>query len=903
MAKLTIDTGTAGNPATGDTLRTAMTKVNANFTEIYNELGSDGTFSNISFDGNTISTDNTNGDLTIDPNGTGRLVIDATITNTTTNSNITISPNGTGALDVDTSRIINVTDPTSAQDAATKNYVDTQLASSDHNFTFVGDDSTGTAVTQGETFKFAGTQNITTAVSGDTLTITGPDLSNYLNSTQITVSGNKISTTESNANIELDPNGSGDVIVNSGDVLPAADNTQYLGSASKRWHTLYVGPGSINIAGASITNVGGILKIPGGIEGTQGLSGLFVLPSDLPYGGENDVLGSLFNYDGTTVFYEQSTWTNIKYYVENVAGYSGWVVGDALPTDPVTGTFDDTSGNTIVPATFSATTSGNNLVSLKLLTGGSGLGAGATDNILAFRVGDPITTYAVTPYGGVLGTANPQGTIQSDSTFTGSVNVNSNLFLHDSVDAYGTISMNSNKITDLGTPTATTDAATKGYVDTQLSSSSHNITFVGDDSTGTAVTQGETFKFAGTQNITTAVSGDTLTITGPDLSSYATQSYVTSQGYITNSTTTIVGDDSTGTTINSGETIKIAGATNITTAVSGDTLTITGTDLSSYLQNTGTQTIDNLTFNDNIISTSSNADLILQPGGTGKVRIATDTISLGNQAGTTNQSNFSVAIGSQAGQITQGISATAVGNDAGQTTQGAGAVAVGGAAGYTGQGADAVAVGNDAGNTTQGASAVAIGDSSGSNTQGNFAVAIGFNAGTTSQGISAVAIGDTAGQTNQGASAIAIGGGAGETNQAANSIVLNATGNILNNIVEDVFIVKPVRNATGSAILQYDSTTGEITHSTNITNITIDNLTFNDNTIGSSSNADINISPGGTGNVAVARPLVMASFTTTQRNALTAANGMMIYNTTTNQFEGYENGAWISLKADTADAG
>jgi hypothetical protein len=72
--------------------------------------------------------------------------------------------------------------------------------------------------------------------------------------------------------------------------------------------------------------------------------------------------------------------------------------------------------------------------------------------------------------------------------------------------------------------------------------------------------------------------------------------------------------------MNSGETIKIAGATNITTAVSGDTLTITGTDL-SYLQNTGTQTIDNLTFNDNIISTSSNADLILQPGGTGGVEI------------------------------------------------------------------------------------------------------------------------------------------------------------------------------------------------------------------------------------------------------------------------------------------
>jgi hypothetical protein len=48
------------------------------------------------------------------------------------------------------------------------------------------------------------------------------------------------------------------------------------------------------------------------------------------------------------------------------------------------------------------------------------------------------------------------------------------------------------------------------------------ITFVGDDSTGTTVSQNETFKIAGTQNITAVVSGDTLTLTGPDLSSYLT---------------------------------------------------------------------------------------------------------------------------------------------------------------------------------------------------------------------------------------------------------------------------------------------------------------------------------------------------------------------------------------------
>ena len=37
------------------------------------------------------------------------------------------------------------------------------------------------------------------------------------------------------------------------------------------------------------------------------------------------------------------------------------------------------------------------------------------------------------------------------------------------------------------------------------------------------------------------------------------------------------------------------------------------------------------------------------------------------------------------------------------------------------------------------------------------------------------------------------------------------------------------------------------------------------------------------------------SMTTAVRNAITAANGMVIYNTTLNKFQGYENGAWASL--------
>ena len=49
------------------------------------------------------------------------------------------------------------------------------------------------------------------------------------------------------------------------------------------------------------------------------------------------------------------------------------------------------------------------------------------------------------------------------------------------------------------------------------------------------------------------------------------------------------------------------------------------------------------------------------------------------------------------------------------------------------------------------------------------------------------------------------------------------------------------------------------------------------------------------GNAKVNGFVQFGSLTTAERDALTAANGMVIYNSTDNKFQGYENGAWVNL--------
>jgi hypothetical protein len=280
MARQNINIGSSVNDGTGDPLRTAFDKINDNFVELY---GSDNDINTLdaNLDVNTfaITTGVTNGDITVTPNGTGSIKLGAmkfvgTTMSSDDSTQITIAENiqttGTlnvagattlgSTLSVGTSlalatgaTVTGIDNGTLATGSATllatqgaiKTYIDAQNTA--QAITFVGDDSTGTAVNSGETFQIAGGSGLTSAVSGDTMTlaidstvatltgsqtltnkvltsptITSPTITGATTTTSLTT--NDITSNGSNANITLNPQGTG--------TIELSANTNVTGTAS-----------------------------------------------------------------------------------------------------------------------------------------------------------------------------------------------------------------------------------------------------------------------------------------------------------------------------------------------------------------------------------------------------------------------------------------------------------------------------------------------------------------------------------------------------------------------------------------------------------------------------------------------------------------------------------------------
>jgi hypothetical protein len=203
MAQQTIGVGSSANDGTGDPLRTAFNKINANFSELYGDTA----------EANDILDDTS-------PQLGGNLDINGfNITSARSNENIRIIPNGSGTVELEGTT--NVTgNLTATGDIFANGNINLGDAS--------GDQTKVTGVFEADQLQIDGT-TLTSTVTNGSVTIQG-NATGGVNVADITINDNKISASNSNSNLELSASGTGNVIVGavtiSGTTLSAADSSQ-----------------------------------------------------------------------------------------------------------------------------------------------------------------------------------------------------------------------------------------------------------------------------------------------------------------------------------------------------------------------------------------------------------------------------------------------------------------------------------------------------------------------------------------------------------------------------------------------------------------------------------------------------------------------------------------------------
>lgn len=158
-----------------------------------------------------------------------------------------------------------------------------------------------------------------------------------------------------------------------------------------------------------------------------------------------------------------------------------------------------------------------------------------------------------------------------------------------------------------------------------------------------------------------------------------------------------------------------------------------------------------------------------------------------------------------------------------------------------------VLLGQSAGlSITTGTQNIMIGANSGQNVNPNNTICLGYQAGFNASD-DAICIGAQSGFQNCGENAVCIGSSAGFlrcgdhsvnigtlasgnlTNGTTHdrSININATGSNSNSVANDSCVIKPIRNQSGNTVMQYNSTTGEVSHSNTLNGIDVNgNITM-----------------------------------------------------------------------------
>jgi fibronectin-binding autotransporter adhesin len=269
-----------------------------------------------------------------------------------------------------------------------------------------------------------------------------------------------------------------------------------------------------------------------------------------------------------------------------------------------------------------------------------------------------------TPIGGkaytdLIDTANKQftaTTITNDNTLTIQTTANNgNIVL--TPHGTGTVDVSSAKITSLGTPTANTDAATKAYVDSQVTAQDLDIT---DGTTTSAVDlDSQTLTIQGTANEATVVlSGQVFTVGLPDDVTVAGDLAVNG-GDLTTDDTTFNLINATAETINfggAGTAIAIGAATGTTTITHATTSTASnngalvvsgGAGIAENLNvgGNGVITGDLAVNGGDLTTTAATFNLLDTTASTINFGGAATTVDIGASSGTTTINNNAVVAG------------------------------------------------------------------------------------------------------------------------------------------------------------------------------------------------------------------------------------------------------------------